>query len=92
MRRAQTNLSATTDPLDWQEVRSTYVNYPDEALSLLAYEKEIIPAALGLDVTTTMTHPDDTRHIWSLLKGIVHRFRKQNQIIHANPHYFISSG
>lgn len=88
----QVNLSAATTPLDWEESRETYVLFPDSASTLLTRELEVIHAALGLDVTTTMSHTEMHYQIWSLLKGIVHRLRKQNQVIHANPHYFISSG
>lgn len=88
------NLSATltTTPLDWKEIRSTYVRYPASASNLLTAQMQVITAPIGLEITSTMTRPDQQLQVWSLFKGIVHRFRKQNQIIHANPHYFISTG
>ena len=83
--------SASTS--NWDESRSSYVPYPDSALGLLAKELKVISAPLGLDVTVSLGQSPTTAYeVWSKLKGVVHRFRKQNQIIHANAHYYISTG
>lgn len=78
---------------NWGESRSTYVPYPDSALGHLAQEISVISAPLGLDVTINLAQsPAINDGVWPQLKGMVHRFRKQNQIIHVNPHYYIGIG
>ena len=76
----------------WSESRSSFVPYPSLASELLGHELRVIQAPLGLDVTVSLGQSSATNTLWSQLKGLVHRFRKQNQIIHVNPHYFIATG
>ena len=76
----------------WSESRSSFVSYPAPATELLAHELNVIKAPLGLDVTVSLGQSSATNTLYSQLKGLVHRFRKQNQIIHVNPHYFLATG
>lgn len=74
------------------ETRQTYVPYPPGATSLLLEEVEDVGSPIGLEVVTSLAMKGSSFETYDLLKGVVHRLRNQNQIIHANPHFYISSG
>ena len=74
------------------ETRETYVHYPASAADLLREEVADIGSPLGLEVVTSLAPSHDENNIWSLLKAIVHRLHNQNQIIHANPHFYVTNG
>ncbi|CAB9504211.1 Vacuolar-sorting receptor [Seminavis robusta] len=81
-------LQNTTVP--YPETRATYVRFPSTAKDLLAEEVANYPSPLVVEVTTVITH----WHVplWDLLKGVIHRFRAQNQIIYVKAHHYIGNG
>lgn len=76
--------------VDYPESRATFVHFPRESTSLLEKEMSHIHSPLVLDVVTTITHWRSP--LWELLKGLVHRFRNQNQIIYVRSHHFVGNG
>ena len=82
----------TTEDVPYAETRETYVPFPEDGLTLdlLALEIAHHPSPLVMEVTTTVTYWQNP--LWNLLKGIVHRFRNQNQIIYVKPHLWVGNG
>lgn len=74
------------------ETRQNYVPYPPDAISLLLEEVEDVGSPIGLEVVTSLATKGSSFRTYDLLKGVIHRLRNQNQIIHANPHFYISNG
>lgn len=78
-----------------EETRESYVQYPASASGLLLEEVADVGSPLGLEVVTSLATSAPNRRssdVWYLLKSIVHRLRNQNQIIHVNPHFYVSNG
>jgi hypothetical protein len=65
--------------VDYEETSDTYVSFPDDAKDLLAQELSDYPAPLMLEVTAAVTQWHGP--LWDSLRGLVNRFRDQNQII-----------
>ena len=68
----------------YEETRESYVDFPNDAVGLLAEEVAEIGSPLGFEVVTSLAPSPPNRgssDIWNLLKGIVRRLHKQNQIV-----------
>ena len=85
----QSSLPQTRE-VDYPESRMTFVHFPPDAKPLLEKEMAHIHSPLVMDVATTVTHWKAP--LWDLLKGLVHRFRNQNQIIYVRAHYYVANG